>query len=191
MCYADLSIQISTSLGIPDFRSKNTGFYDQMREKGFDSPEDIFDLERFKEDASVFYRNSGQTLPELGRSTPTHAFIKLIEDQGRLLTNYTQNIDNIEANVGLSKDKVLQCHGSWATFTCMQCKCTFPGEQFYQDVREKRVARCPRADCKPLFTNGSLGLKRKRKSKSRVNSDGDSDDDGQYDILEQGVMKVR
>lgn len=41
---------ISTNLGIPDFRSEGSGFYSRMREKGFDDPEIIFDLEQFRED---------------------------------------------------------------------------------------------------------------------------------------------
>lgn len=43
---------ISTSLGIPDFRSKNTGFYSQLLARGFDSPEDVFDIENFDQDPS-------------------------------------------------------------------------------------------------------------------------------------------
>ena len=41
---------ISTSLGIPDFRSKNTGFYSQLLERGYDSPEDVFDIHNFDDD---------------------------------------------------------------------------------------------------------------------------------------------
>lgn len=41
---------ISTSLGIPDFRSKNTGFYSQLLARGFDSPEDVFDIGNFDSD---------------------------------------------------------------------------------------------------------------------------------------------
>lgn len=41
---------ISTSLGIPDFRSKNTGFYSKLLARGFDSPEDVFDIGNFDED---------------------------------------------------------------------------------------------------------------------------------------------
>lgn len=41
---------ISTSLGIPDFRSRNTGFYSQLLARGFESPEDVFDIENFDHD---------------------------------------------------------------------------------------------------------------------------------------------
>lgn len=42
--------QISTNLGIPDFRSKDTGFYAKMRDAGFANPEDVFDLLVFDDD---------------------------------------------------------------------------------------------------------------------------------------------
>lgn len=41
---------ISTSLGIPDFRSRNTGFYSQLLARGFESPEDVFDIGNFDSD---------------------------------------------------------------------------------------------------------------------------------------------
>lgn len=41
---------ISTSLGIPDFRSKDTGFYAKLMEQGFSEPEDVFDIFNFDED---------------------------------------------------------------------------------------------------------------------------------------------
>lgn len=41
---------ISTSLGIPDFRSKNTGFYAKLKEQGFHEPEDVFDIFNFDDD---------------------------------------------------------------------------------------------------------------------------------------------
>jgi len=43
---------ISTSLGIPDFRSKNTGFYSQLLARGFTEPEEVFDIHTFDEDPS-------------------------------------------------------------------------------------------------------------------------------------------
>jgi len=41
---------ISTSLGIPDFRSKNTGFYSQLLARGISEPEEVFDIHTFDED---------------------------------------------------------------------------------------------------------------------------------------------
>lgn len=41
---------ISTSLGIPDFRSKDTGFYAKLREMGMAEPEEVFDIFNFDYD---------------------------------------------------------------------------------------------------------------------------------------------
>lgn len=38
---------ISTSLGIPDFRSKDTGFYAKLKEMGMAEPEEVFDIFNF------------------------------------------------------------------------------------------------------------------------------------------------
>ena len=169
-----------------------------MREKGFASPEDIFDISTFDEDPTHFFENSGQTLPAPGKTTPTHAFIKMLQDKGKLLTNYTQNIDNIEGNIDLDKEKLVQCHGSWATWTCRKCGFTAPGERFHDAIRERRVAHCPLANCRSGDTPNERprGLKRKRSShsaaqrKSHRSSEEDSDSEGRYDIPQQGVMKV-
>ena len=39
---------------------------------------------------------------------------------GKLLRNYTQNIDTLEQEAGISR--VIQCHGSFATASCSVCK---------------------------------------------------------------------
>lgn len=41
---------ISTSLGIPDFRSKKTGFYSKLLDMGYSDPEEVFDIHNFDED---------------------------------------------------------------------------------------------------------------------------------------------
>lgn len=41
---------ISTSLGIPDFRSRGTGFYEKIRAMGYSDPEEVFDIRNFDED---------------------------------------------------------------------------------------------------------------------------------------------
>ncbi|KAK1915357.1 hypothetical protein P3342_003166 [Pyrenophora teres f. teres] len=45
---------ISTSLGIPDFRSKNTGFYSRLRQMGYDEPEEVFDIHNFDDNPAPF-----------------------------------------------------------------------------------------------------------------------------------------
>jgi len=187
---------ISTSLGIPDFRSKNTGFYSKLKEMGYDEPEQVFDIKNFDEDPNVFYSLAGDILPDLDKWTPTHEFIRLLQEKGQLLTNYTQNIDNVESHAGISKDKLIQCHGSWATATCRKCQFQIPGEQIFDEIRSQTIAECKR--CKQELSDLKVprpGMKRKRSSngasrkRKPAGADDDDDSDGAYDIPQPGVMK--
>ncbi|KAI5264098.1 SIR2-domain-containing protein [Aureobasidium subglaciale] len=179
---------ISTSLGIPDFRSTNSGFYSKLRSLGHSHPEDVFDLENFDEDPTTFYTLAKDILPMTGKCSPTHAFIRLLQDKQKLLTNYTQNIDNIEAYAGIEPEKLIQCHGSWATASCRKCKIEVPGEAIFEDVRQSRVSYC-QACLNRIETHPR---KRKRTSNGKVrsrSSHSDSEDDGRYDVPQPGVMK--
>lgn len=124
-----------------------------------------------------------------GKCSPTHAFIRLLQDKQKLLTNYTQNIDNIEAYAGIEPGKLIQCHGSWATASCRECKIEVPGEAIFEDVRQSRVSYC-QACLNRIETHPR---KRKRTSNGKVrsrSSHSDSEDDGRYDVPQPGVMKV-
>ncbi|KAF2733174.1 NAD-dependent histone deacetylase SIR2 [Polyplosphaeria fusca] len=182
---------ISTSLGIPDFRSKNTGFYSRLLDMGYQEPEQVFDIHQFDENPTDFYKLAGDILPDLKKWTPTHQFIRLLQDKGKLLTNYTQNIDNVESHAGILAQNLIQCHGSWATASCRKCKFKVPGEEIFDAVREQKPAQCKR--CIEEIATKRPGTKRKRSSngtkKRRGPGDDDSDSDGAYDIPQPGVMK--
>lgn len=136
---------ISTSLGIPDFRSKGTGLYSKLEHLGLSDPQEVFDIRVFRDDPSIFYSVARDILPSAeGRFSPTHRFIRLLQDRGKLLTNYSQNIDNLEARAGIDKDKLVQCHGSFATASCVRCGHKVPGEDIFPDVRAGRIPRCRR-----------------------------------------------
>ncbi|KAF1930951.1 SIR2-domain-containing protein [Didymella exigua CBS 183.55] len=183
---------ISTSLGIPDFRSKNTGFYSRLRAMGYDEPEQVFDIHNFDDDPRIFYQLAGDIVPDLKQWSPTHAFIRLLQDHGKLLTNYTQNIDNVEANAGIRRDRLIQCHGSWATATCRKCSHNVPGEHIFDAVRAMKPAECTR--CVAALAAQKPGLKRKRSSnghgaRKKRASDADSESDGAFDLPQPGIMK--
>ena len=186
---------ISTSLGIPDFRSKHTGLYSQLQHLGLDDPQEVFDISLFREDPSVFYSVARNILPTSKRFSPTHAFIRLIQDKGKLLTNFTQNIDNLEGHAGVSEDRLIQCHGSFATATCQDCQYRVKGEELFEDLKAGKVARC--AACAARIRRDlPLGLKRKRSwnkvlSKTKRKPDyEDSTDEEDYGLAVAGVMKV-
>jgi NAD-dependent histone deacetylase SIR2 len=182
---------ISTSLGIPDFRSKNTGFYSKLREMGIPDPESLFTLEEFDFDPTSFYKLAGDLLPVQDTWSPTHQFIKLLQDKGKLLRNYTQNIDNVESYAGVNEDKIIHCHGSWKTATCRKCKHKVPGEQLFESLKAQKVARCTK--CIESLNVGGNAMKRKRsyQGSSKPRKKGDFEDDSSEDdnIPEPGVMK--
>eukprot|EP01080_Neovahlkampfia_damariscottae_P008924 gene8924-873_t len=121
---------ISTNAKIPDFRSKDTGLYDQLRKKFKDeniklTPESIFDINTFKIDPKIFYGLRGELFKSSNEAEPTkvHKFIKYLSDQNILLRNYTQNIDGLERNVGIPEEKLVECHGTLKTSHCLNPNC--------------------------------------------------------------------
>ncbi|PQE25882.1 hypothetical protein CJF30_00000618 [Rutstroemia sp. NJR-2017a BBW] len=115
-------------------------------------------------------------------------FIWLLQNKGKLLTNYTQNIDNIESVAGILPEKIIQCHGSFASASCLKCGRKVKGEDIFDEIRAGVIPRCKQCPTARLTQN----LKRKRssngqdKKRRRYSSDDDDEDD---DIPESGIMK--
>jgi NAD-dependent SIR2 family protein deacetylase len=114
---------ISVSAGIPDFRSPKTGVYANLAEYNLPSPESLFTLSYFLEKPEPFYKFCAQNF-DLSKyePTPTHHFIKMVNDMGILKMCMTQNIDNLEAKTAIDMSKVLQCHGANRGALCAKCK---------------------------------------------------------------------
>lgn len=134
---------ISTSLGIPDFRSSQ-GFYSKLEHLGLSDPQEVFELDFFNSDPSIFYLIAHMILPPDNTYTPMHAFIKLLQEKGKLLRNYTQNIDNLEENAGIDPEKIVQCHGSFAGATCVTCGYKVKGDEIFGSIRKKEIPLCPK-----------------------------------------------
>ena len=47
------------------------------------------------------------------KPTPAHYFIRLLEKKGLLLRCFTQNIDSLEREAGVSSDKIVAAHGNF------------------------------------------------------------------------------
>ncbi|KAI7941550.1 hypothetical protein MJO29_013624 [Puccinia striiformis f. sp. tritici] len=226
---------ISTSCGIPDFRSEN-GLYSQLEDyEGLDDPHDMFDLPFFKSNPAPFYKflktifpfstttttttantnnissNSSNTSSSSGgngtsrrsTSTPTtksiipsdsHRFIKMVESHSKLLRNYTQNIDTLEMRAGVKN--LIQCHGSFAKFTCLKCRAKYPASEFEDSIARGRVVLCPICSSKAEETSKMEASKKavpshkRRKVESAYRFDAvSSDDDPDIDWVDLGLMK--
>lgn len=152
---------ISTNCGIPDFRSP-TGIYARLVASGqypeLSDPQEMFDIGIFKEMPDLFYSFAKELYPDTSenggkkRAGAVHHWIRSLEQQGKLLRNYTQNIDTLEKVAGI--EKVLYAHGesdhainrqqsilstshlfagSFATCSCMICHTQYPGD-FIRDA---------------------------------------------------------
>ncbi|KAI8928545.1 DHS-like NAD/FAD-binding domain-containing protein [Entophlyctis helioformis] len=133
----------SVSCGIPDFRSAN-GIYSRLDEFELDDPQQMFDIQYFRVRPETFYSFAKEIYPSNFKPSPSHMFIKLLEEKGKLLRNYTQNIDTLEKAAGISR--VVQCHGSFATASCIVCGYSVPGTALEHDIFNKTVPRCPKCD---------------------------------------------
>ncbi|KAM0747008.1 DHS-like NAD/FAD-binding domain-containing protein [Meredithblackwellia eburnea MCA 4105] len=157
---------VSTSCGIPDFRSP-TGLYARLKEENWDleDPQEMFDLAFFRERPTVFYSFAKEIYPSNFTPSPCHRFVKLLEQRGKLLRNYTQNIDGLFEQVGLPPSLLLNCHGSFSTASCLACRATFPGSSIERDVFESRVPLCPL--CTPGLEERERERERERRRKEK------------------------
>ena len=133
---------ISVNSGIPDFRSPKSGLYAQIKELGFVTPEEVFDLRRFALNPTNFYQVSNKLIkPDLFTPTDAHYFMKLIFEKGNLLMIATQNIDSLELKAGIPNDYVFQAHGHSNSAHCL---CGHPADikNFIEHVNNCEVMYC-------------------------------------------------
>jgi NAD-dependent SIR2 family protein deacetylase len=122
---------VSVSCGIPDFRSE-TGIYARLDEFDLDDPQQMFDIHYFRENPQIFYSFAREIYPSNFEPSPSHQFVKLLEDKDVLLRNYTQNIDTLEHKAKITR--VINCHGSFATATCVTCGYKCAGSDIEADI---------------------------------------------------------
>lgn len=135
---------ISTSAGIPDFRSPDTGLYANLAFLDLEEPEDVFDITFFRENPKPFYALAHELYPGRYRPTIAHSFIKLLYDKGMLLKHFTQNIDCLERQAGVPGEMIVEAHGSFASQRCIDCQKPYPDDQMHEKVDQGEVPRC---DC--------------------------------------------
>ncbi|KAF9474312.1 DHS-like NAD/FAD-binding domain-containing protein [Pholiota conissans] len=105
ICGAGISVQA----GIPDFRSSEGLFQTIKRDnprEAMSSGKELFDVSVFNSEqkTSLFCQMIAQLsdLSQTAEPTSFHHVLRALDDRGRLLRVYTQNIDAIEQKCGLS-----------------------------------------------------------------------------------------
>lgn len=139
---------------------------------------DLFDASLFRDPTStaVFYTFISQLKRSIDAAepAPTHHFIKTLDSKKKLLRSYTQNIDGLEARVGLlgtscqeaksngkGKTKIrtkdvrnVQLHGDIHRVRCVACSAEYPCSEDHLAVFEKgKAPECPEclSRCKSIF----------------------------------------
>eukprot|EP00794_Sanderia_malayensis_P019945 gene19945-21898_t len=133
---------ISTSAGIPDFRSPESGLYHNLEKYNLPSPESIFQLEYFLENPEPFFMLAKELYPGNFKPTPSHYFIKLLADKNMLLRSFTQNIDGLEIVAGVSPDLVVAAHGTFHSAHCVNCK-----KEYSEEWEKERIFRDETPKC--------------------------------------------
>jgi NAD-dependent SIR2 family protein deacetylase len=93
--------------------------------------------------------------------------------------NYTQNIDTLETVVGVQN--VLQCHGSFASASCLQCHGRVPGNVIEREIMQGEV---------PLCKGCGDSEKTSSKATKRYGKKPDSDDEDDESPFPPWIMKV-
>ena len=142
---------VSVSCGIPDFRSRD-GVYARLSKDFPDlpDPQAMFDIHYFRRDQRPFFKFAKEIYPGQFEPSISHKFIKCIENHGKLLRNYTQNIDTLE--IAAKIERVVPCHGSFATATCTRCRFKASGSTIKDDIFAQQIPKCPQCpqDCEEM-----------------------------------------
>jgi NAD-dependent SIR2 family protein deacetylase len=168
----------SVSCGIPDFRSRD-GVYARLRVDFPDlpDPQAMFDIYYFQHDPRPFFKFAKEIYPGQFRPSLSHLFVRKIEEHGKLLRNYTQNIDTLEMAAQIKN--VIQCHGSFATATCTVCKYKVDSEFIREQIFNQDIPYCPK--CKELQDSKATT------SEEQTNQSSDEDEDFMPKFENSGV----
>ena len=131
---------LSTPSGIPDFRSRETGLWENF------DPMEIATFQAFRRQPVDFFNWIRPLARQMFGAQPNLAHLALAELDmaGRLTGIITQNIDGLLQRAGAKR--VIELHGDIYSGTCINCYQIFRSEQFYTElIDEGRIPSCP--DC--------------------------------------------
>ncbi|CAF0973213.1 unnamed protein product [Didymodactylos carnosus] len=133
---------ISTSAGIPDFRSPGTGLYSQLEKYNLPFPEAVFHLEFFRTNPKPFFLLAKELYPEKFTPTPAHYFMRLLNEKKKLLRIFTQNIDSLERVAEIPADKIVEAHGTFFTAHCIDCQKEYSLEYVKDIIFKDEIPTC-------------------------------------------------
>lgn len=106
---------------------------------------DLFDASLFRDPTStaVFYTfiSGLKRSIDAAKPSPTHHFIKALDLKKKLLRSYTQNIDGLEAHVGLLGSSCQEAKSSGKSKTKIRTK-DVRNVQLHGDIHQVRCTAC-------------------------------------------------
>ena len=132
---------ISTSSGIPDFRSKNGIFHQLQTKYNLSTPEEFFDIKTFMLHPEYFYEFSKSFLSSSYDPTTFHYFMGFLCHKKMVKYVFTQNIDGLDSKCGIDADKLIFAHGSFTEAHCPKCHNDIDIEELNQCVMKLEVMR--------------------------------------------------
>jgi len=137
---------VSTAAGIPDFRSKGTGLYDNLQKYNLPRPESVFDIDYFETNPEPFYQLARELQVTEVQPTLAHRFLHQLDRRNMLLRLYTQNIDGLDRKAGIRPSKLIESHGSFASASCIKCQTEASVAMVNECIEAERVPRCEVCD---------------------------------------------
>ena len=129
---------ISTPSGIPDFRSTDSGLWEQY------DPFEVASLSAFRYQPERFFKWMRPLAINMFDAIPNDAHIGLakLEQSGYLKTIITQNIDSLHQRAGSMN--VIEIHGSLKTLTCVSCFDQYNSDDFIDTyLNDGTIPHCP------------------------------------------------
>jgi NAD-dependent deacetylase len=130
---------ISTSSGIPDFRSPSTGLWNHV------DPLKVASIWAFRDSPEVFYEWLHPLACATAEAKPNagHLALAELERHSLLRAIITQNVDGLHQKAG--SQRVLEVHGHTRTASCLNCLESIPTSPYWPNYLSAGILpRCPR-----------------------------------------------
>jgi NAD-dependent SIR2 family protein deacetylase len=114
-----------------------------------------------KEDMS----NAQSLIDAVPRYSAVHSFLELLQSKGKLLKNFTQNIDALELAAGVEPANLITCHGTWETATCLSCDGKVAASNYLPVVLAGKLPLCSCGKPAPVDPNSRQSARLRRPTK--------------------------
>ena len=142
---------ISTSSGIPDFRSANGVFQEIIKKYNLKKPEEFFSKKNFLEKPELLYEYLKKFKSKEYSPNITHYFMKYLIDNKKCELIFTQNFDGLEIKANINKNNIIFAHGSLNEGHCISCNEEIDINLINKGIDEGKVLKCSKCGgpCKP------------------------------------------